>query len=318
MPANRLLTSRAIIGDIYNRLTVTPPGWVDRYVMRMGSNQETENYAWLGMVPQMREWVGGREPKSVRENTFSVSNKPYESTLEVFTKELRRDQSGQISVRIGELARRVLSFPASLLTTLMIAGEATVCYDGEYFFDTDHSEGSSGAQSNDLAIDISGLPTGDSDNHGTVTVPHVLEMQQCILQAIQAILGFKDDQGEPMNDDARSFEVMVPTSLWSIATAAVTVPVLAAGQTNQIPALAGFNISVVVNPRLTWTDKFSVYRTDGETKPFILQEEVPIFVDAIAEGSELEFTYKKHWYGVQWEGAVAYGFWQHACLVTMT
>lgn len=315
MAPNRLLTSRAIIGSIYNRLTMGDQSWIDRYVMKMDSNQAIENYAWLGMVPQMREWVGGRQPKTVRENVFSVANKPYESTLEIMTADLRRDQSGQIQVRIGELARRVLSFPASLLTTLMIAGESTVCYDGQYFFDTDHSEGSSGSQSNDLAVDISTLAT---EVHGSTTAPSVEEMQQSILQAIQAILGFKDDQGEPMNEGARRFEVMVPTTLWSVATAAVSLPVIQSGQTNQITALRDFEITVVVNPRLTWTAEFAVYRTDGETKPFILQEEVPIMVDAVAEGSELEFNEKKHRYGVQWEGAVAYGFWQHACLVTMT
>lgn len=308
MAINRLLTSRAIIGSIYNRLTLGDQSWIDRYTMKMGSNQAIENYAWLGMVPQMREWIGGRQPKTVRENVFSVANKPYESTLEIMTSDLRRDQSGQIMVRIGELARRVLSFPASLLSTLMIAGESTVCYDGQFFFDTDHAEGSSGSQNNDL-----------SHAAATGTSPTVPEMRDAIMEAVAAILGFKDDQGEPMNEGARAFEVMVPTLFFPVAAAAITLPVIDSGVSNIIPALPDFSIKPVVNSRLSaWTDKMMVYRTDAETKPFILQEEVPLFVDAVAEGSELEFTDKKHWYGVQWEGAVAYGFWQHACLMTFT
>ncbi len=309
-----LLTSRAIVGEIYNRLTAGDASWVSRYAMKINSSQETETYGWLGQVPQMREWIGGRQPKELREHTFSIKNKDHEATLEILTKHLRRDQSGQIRVRIGELSRRVLSYPMKLMSTLMINGESQLCYDGQYFFDTDHAEGDSGSQSNDLSVDISGLAVAV---HGTATAPSVGEMQQAILLAVQAILGFKDDQGEPMNEGATEFEVMVPTSLWAVAVAAVALPMIDNGNANTIPALDKLKITPVVNPRLTWTDKFAVYRTDGETKPFILQEEVPVAVDAIAEGSELEFKEKKHWYGVEWGGNVGYGFWQHACLVTM-
>lgn len=315
MAPNQLLTSRAVIGEIYHRLTMGDQGWASRYAMPIGSMQATETYAWLGMVPKMREWAGQRNAKQLHESTFSISNKDHEATLEIHTRELRRDASGQIRIRIAELARRALSYPASLLTTLMINGESQTCYDGQYFFDTDHSEGDSGSQSNDLSIDISGLAV---TNHGSTTAPSVGEMRECIMQAIQAILGFKDDQGEPMNEDARTFEVMVPTPLWSTAQAAVALPLVDSGEANIIPALSGLTIRVVVNPRLTWTDKFAVYRTDGDVKPFILQEEVPLSVSAIAEGSELEFLQKKHQYGIDWAGNVGYGFWQEACLVTMT
>ena len=303
----KLLTSRAIIGEIYNRLTAGDTSWVNRYAMKIDSNQETENYAWLGMVPAMREFIGGRNPKQLREFSWSVTNKDYEATLEILVKAMRRDSSGQIMIRIGELARRVLAHPAKLITQLMIDAEATVCYDGQYFFDTDHAEGDSGSQSNDISFAAA-----------TGTTPTVPEMRDAIMQAVQAILGFKDDQGEPMNETATAFEVMVPINYFAIAAAATTLPVIDAGAANIIPNLRNFSIQPVANPRLTWTDKFAVYRTDGDTKPFILQEEVPIDVSAVAEGSQLEFTDKKHWYGVDWSGNAAYGFWQHACLVTVT
>lgn len=302
-----LLTSRAIIGEIYNRLTDGDQSWVNRYAMKITSQQETENYAWLGMVPAMREWVGGRDPKKLREFTFSISNKDYEATLEILTKELRRDSSGQIMIRIAELARRCQAHPRKLLTTLMIDGESTTCYDGQYFFDTDHSEGLSGTQDNDLTFAAA-----------TGTTPTVQEMRDAVMQSIQAILAFKDDQGEPMNEDARTFELMLPSNMWAVAKSALGLQVLGGGEVNILANLDGFNITPVVNPRLTWTTKFATYRTDSMTKPFILQEEVPLNVSAVAEGSQLEFTDRKHWYGVDWAGNVGYGFWQHACLTTFT
>ncbi|MGE3990330.1 Mu-like prophage major head subunit gpT family protein [Pseudorhodoplanes sp.] len=316
MAAEKLLTSTSIISALYHRLTIGDTSWVNRYAMKIDSNQEIESYAFLGMAPTMREWIGGRQAKGLSEYSFQVRNKDHEATLEVLVKELRRDKSGQIRLRINDLARRVLSYPAKLVSTLMQNGESQLCYDGSYFFDTAHVSGKSGSQANKIQVDISELPVG-ADNHGSVSVPHVLEFQQAVLKGVQQLLALKDDQGEPLNEGMRTFEVMVPTSMWAIAQAALALPVLSQGQANIIPAMSDFKIVPVVNPRLTWTTKFAIVATDGETKPFIIQEEVPLGVDAIAEGSELEFKEKKHWYGVDWTGEVAFGLWQHAVLVEL-
>jgi phage major head subunit gpT-like protein len=307
MSVEKLITSRAVIGEMYMRLNAGAAAYVDRYAMKMDSSQEIETYAWLGMAPKMRQWIGGRQPKGLREQSFQVTNSDYEATLEILTKDLRREKWGQIRIRIAELTRRTLTFPASLMTALIVAGGAAACYDGQYFYDTDHSEGDSGSQSNALTYAAA-----------TGTTPTVAEFRDAVLQAIAAILGYKDDQGEPMNEDAREFDVMVPTVLWPVAQAALTLPVLDQGATNLIPAMSDFKIRPVVNPRLTDATKFYVHRTDADTKPFIHQEEVPINVAAIAEGSELEFKEKKHWYGVDWAGAMAYGFWQHSVQTTFT
>ncbi len=302
-----LLTSRAIVGEIYNRLNAGDESWVLRYAMKITSKQAIETYGWLGMVPMMREWIGGRDPKKLREFTWAIANKDYEGTLEILVSELRRDASGQLLIRIAEFARRALSHPAKLMTQKIVDGPSTACYDGQYFFDTDHSEGLSGSQDNDKT---SAAANG--------TTPTTQEMRDAILGLIAAILSFKDDQGEPMNENARTFEVMVPIVYWAAALSAVGLPVLGGGEVNLLANLDGFTIRVVPNARLPWTDKFAVFRTDGETKPFILQEEVPLNVSAIAEGSELEFTHKKHWYGIDWAGNLDFGFWQHAGLHTFT
>jgi len=68
---------------------------------------------------------------------------------------------------------------------------------------------------------------------------------------------------------------------------------------------------------LTWTDRFAIFRTDGNVKPFIRQEETPIKVSAVAEGSELEFKEDKHYYGIDAWRNVGFGYWQQACEVIM-
>ncbi len=74
----------------------------------------------------------------------------------------------------------------------------------------------------------------------------------------------------------------------------------------------------VANPRLSWTDRFAIFRTDGTTRPFIFQEELPVQVQVLAEGSELEINENQHQYGVKAIHEAGYGFWQDACLVRLT
>jgi phage major head subunit gpT-like protein len=310
------ITERQIIGMIFQYLSEVIDGsWVGNLSMPFTSNQASEEYAWLGASPAMREWVGERLAKGLSESSLTIRNRKFESTVEILGDWLRRDQTGQIEQRIQQLAARANTHWASLLSALIVAGTATACYDGQYFFDTDHSEGDSGTQNNDITVDISGVP---ASVHGVVTAPSIEEMQASILTGIAAMLGFKDNQGEPMNEDARSFVVMTPVSLWMAARNAASMAYKGAGESSQMD-LRDFNIQIVGNARMTtWTDEFAIFRADGANRPLIRQEETPLQVTAIAEGSELEFKEDKHQYGVWASRNVGYGFWQSACLVTMT
>lgn len=305
------LSSRAIIGEFYNTLEQnTGALYVPGISSLFSSDQSSETYKWLGMAPQMREWVGGRQAKGFRENGITIANKTYEATLEVLLDEMRRDKTGQVMVRVRELAMRTNAHWAKLLSDLIIAGEAGVCYDGQYFFDTDHAEGDSGTQSNDIDSNVT-----------TTTAPTAAEMETAILKSVEAMMAFKDDQGEPMNEEAMSFLVMVPVPFMSAAAAALKNPVIVdatGARTNTIVNIGGFNFELAVNPRLSWTTKFATFRTDGQTKPFIRQEEEGVTISAIAEGSELEFKENKHNYGVKAIRNVGYGYWQHAVLTTLT
>jgi phage major head subunit gpT-like protein len=308
------LGSRAIIGEFYMRLEQDLGAtWVPQVSMLFQSDQESETYPWLGMAPVMREWIGGRQARGFRENAKTVTNKKYESTLEVPVDWLRRDKTGQIMVRIAEQTERANAHWAKLLNQLILDGEATACYDGQFFFDTDHSEGDSGTQDNDIAVDIT-----------TTTAPTAGEMETAILKSIQQIIGFKDDQGEPMNESAQKFLVMVPVPFMSVAAAALGSSIIIDSSTSRsntiltLSSMAGFQVALAVAPRLTWTTKFATFRADGQLAPFIRQEEEGITVDAIAEGSEEEFKNDRHLYGIKAIRAVDFGYWQKACLVTFT
>ncbi len=212
---HHVLTDRAIMGRYYNRLEQGPYSWIGDIAVDIDSNQDKENHVWLGMPPQMREWVGGKGAKTFRDFNYEITNKDFESTIEYHERDLAEDKTGQLQIRINEHADRVLSHPASLLSSLILNAESTACYDGQYFFDTDHSEGDSGTQDNDKTYGVAVAAT-----------PTAAEMEGAILQAIQTMYGFKDDVGEPLNETAKKFMVMVPVPFWASAQKAVSANVI--------------------------------------------------------------------------------------------
>lgn len=215
-----ILSSRAVVGMYYEQLAAANGiGWIDGVSNYFGSDQASETYPWLGMPPALREWIGGRQAKGFSQNSIEIKNKHFEATLEIALTDLRRDKTGQLRARLAEFAQRGQSHFASLLSTLIVNGPSTVCYDGQYFFDTDHSEGSSGTLDNDIQTDISALP---AQTHGVVTAPSKEEMLQAIIASISQFFTFKDDRGEPINEDARSFLVMVPVGLAPAARSALS------------------------------------------------------------------------------------------------
>lgn len=310
------LSSRAVVGMYYEALAAqSGMGWMDAVSNYFTSDQASETYPWVGMPPALREWIGGRNAKGFSANGVEIRNKHFEATIEILLKDLRRDKTGQLRARMSELAERGNTHFASLLSTLIVGGEATVCYDGQYFFDTDHSEGSSGTLSNDITTDISALPA--SVHGAAVTAPSPEEMQQAILNSVAQLFTFKDEHGEPLNETAANFMVMVPVGLSSAARAGLSTARAAGPSTF---AVDGMNISLAVNPRLTaggWTDKFVTFRADGSIKPLIRQEETSPDLKLKDETSEYAFDNDAIQVGIDTWRNVGYGRWQGAVLNTL-
>lgn len=308
--SQKLITERAILGKYFAKLENPTTPLVEKLAMTIESSQDSEKHAWLGMSPGFREWVGGRQAKGLRASDFTIVNKDYESTLAYHERDRAEDKTGQLDVRIGEHSMRALSHDEALLSTLIIAAESGVCYDGQYFFDTDHSEGDSGSQSNDLTY-----------NAASTTAPTAAEMETAILESIQAMYGFKDDQGEPLNQSAKQFLVMVPTPFWAAARAAVNTNVIVDGSASRTALISGFGdiaVTVMANPRLTWTTKFATFRTDASVKPFIQQIREPVTVDILGEGSDHFFDTREIKVSLKKAGAMGLGLWQGATLTTLT
>ncbi len=102
------------------------------------STTAQENYGWLAQMPKMREWFGDRVIGNLSAHNYTVPNKKFESTVEVDRTSIEDDSYGVFSNFFQEMGRAAAENPDDMTFTLMKNGFSEVCYDGQYFFDTDH------------------------------------------------------------------------------------------------------------------------------------------------------------------------------------
>lgn len=332
MPADQasnydVIGVKGVIGFYFQALEqLTGSMWTGRIANTFSSTQDTETYAGVGMVPQLREWVGGKQPNTFTEQSLKITNKDWESTIRIKNKDRRRDKTGMLAARMGELAQRALAHDAKLLSAVIDAGSGTTvatAYDGKALFATNHVVGKSGTINNAISVTIASLPTGDvTGSHGSTTAPSVGEMALSITKGIKQLYGFLDDQGEPINEMAQEFDIMVPVGLSDAASAALTSVYLAQGMSNPTLAQMGPNgttikRNLIVNPRLTSGTKFYIFRSDSFVKSLIVQLEMAPIVKALAEGSDNEFLNNEILMSVEKSGNVGIGRFDQAVQVTL-
>lgn len=102
------------------------------------SSTASNTYAWLGQFPGFREWIGERQFNSMKEHSYSITNKTFEDSIEIGRDEIEDDNVGTYSIVADEMGYAAEVFPDELVYGLLKNGTSEVCYDGQYFFDSDH------------------------------------------------------------------------------------------------------------------------------------------------------------------------------------
>lgn len=300
---NTGLLTKGLRSEFFERFNAAKTHFQD-LTTRIQSNSDIETYKWLGSVPRMREWGTGRVAKGIGTETYSIENLKYESTLEVDRDEISDDKTGQIRIRIGELAVRAATHKDFLLSQLLTNGETAGfnSYDGVSFFNDAHVSGSSGSQDNLLTSDAV-----DPDD------PTVTEFKAALKTAIGQLMGFKDDQGDPMSISATGLACIVPTTMYLTALEAVNATIVSS-TSNITQGVA----RIIAFPWLTDLSKWYLVKTDGVIRPFIFQDREPVEFTALTEDSDEGFRREKFLYGIRSRYRLAYGYWQFATRVNMT
>ncbi len=270
------------------------------------STKDKENYKWLGATPKMREWGTGRLARGIRTESYDISNQKYESTIEVDRDEIDDDQTGQIKIRVNEIAVQAATHKDFLVSDLLKNGATSGfnSYDGVSFFNDAHASGASGNQDNKLAA----TTTTDPNN------PTTAEFKKALTAAIAALLGFKNDQGDPLSITATGLACVVPPSMYLTALEAVSAT-LVGNNSNILQGAA----RVIAYPWLAGAPtKFYTLKLDVIIRPFIFQNRSPIEFNALDENSDEGFRREKFLYGVRARYAVTYGHWAYATETTFS
>lgn len=223
-----------------------------------------EKYGFLGAMPGMREWLGDREFQSLRGADYTLANKEWESSLAIEKNDMDDDRLNMYGPVIDQLGQESAHHPDELLLSLIAAGETSGSFDGQYFFDTDHTWGDSGTQSNDLT---SVAATG--------TAPTEAEFRTAYHAARKAMLQYKNDKGKlfirPTVRPLLNLLLAVHPDMEEVANLAINKQLVNAGETNivldkpRIVTLGGSDAS-----------KFYLFNLGQALKPFVFQARRPL------------------------------------------
>lgn len=276
--------------DVYKTIALEVP-----------STKASETYAWLGQLPKMQEWLSERQIKGLSEHGFSIINKDFETTIRVDRNALEDEQYGQLkllSQMMGQEARRY--YDEYLVSVIEGNGLA---YDGQNFFDTDHSEGSSGPQSNAPAAGVA---------YKVSTAAEFVTVLNTVSTAMSQLNG---DNGKRFG--AKVTHVLVPTALEWLAREAFDPSYRGTGTTTASEMGKG-RVQIIVSEYLA-TDATVAYSPvywldlSKPIKPFIFQNRKnPEFVALDKTDSYENFMSKGILYGVDNRFNMGFGLWQLA------
>lgn len=223
-----------------------------------------EEYGAIGAMPGVREWLGDRIFNELRAAKYTLVNRDWEDSLLIKKNDIADDRLGLYPPLMERLGAEAAYHPDELFFSTLVAGESTACFDGQFFFDTDHVWGDSGTQDNDLAYDAA------STSAVTAT-----EFKAAYHAARRAMLKYKNDQGKllnrPLSGSLRSLMILVPTELEVPAQEAVN-SIIISNSTNIVLD----SPRIVTSAHLTDATKWYLLNLDGPLKPMVFQAREPI------------------------------------------
>ncbi len=249
------------------------------------SSTSEQTYAWLGQMPELKEWVGEREVQSISAYGYTIRNKKFEMTIGVKRDAIEDDQYGAYTPLFGNMGIAAAQHPGNLIYDAMMEGFTNLCYDGKAFFAEDHKLGEK---------------TYSNKGKDELTA----ESFEAARAAIMSICGDKGKSLKLIPD------VLVVSPAKEKTARLILEAELIDGTTNVNRGLA----KVKVAPELAeHPDYWFLLCTNRPLKPFIFQERKKIkFVSLTNEHDENVFMRDEYVYGADGRSNAGYGFWQMA------
>jgi phage major head subunit gpT-like protein len=115
-------------------LDLTPTFW-ERFATAVPSTTKKNAYIWMDRVPQMRKWLGERMFFNPAVRYQEIVNELFELSINLKRTDLEDDELGVFDQVVPEIARASKIWPDVQCAAALQAGNSTLVYDGQNFFD---------------------------------------------------------------------------------------------------------------------------------------------------------------------------------------
>ncbi|CEK19946.1 Mu-like prophage major head subunit gpT family protein [Chthonomonas calidirosea] len=256
-----------------------------------------QRYAWLGRGAVMQPFADEIKEQALREDTYQLADILYKGALVIDRRMIEDDQYGLIMLRVRELAQEPVRHWNQLAFQGLVAGFSQLCYDGQYFFNANHQEGSSPIQSN-----ITTAPLSDASLEAAAT----------------AMMSFVDDKGIPMHvvPDTLVVGPLLARRAWNLVAQDIVYQPSEVG-TAGVPSTPYRNYfngryKLVINPYISGYQWF-LLDCSREVKPIVIQNrsDVPITLETDMDMPEARIRERYH-FTVRGRYVQGYGLWQLA------
>lgn len=268
----------------FNETAVNYP----RIAMIVPSETRETTYAWMGQIPNMREWVGSREVQNLIAHEYTIKNRTFELTIKVSVNDIADDQYSIYTPLISEMGLSAKKHPDFLTFDLLGKGFAEKCYDGVSFFSEKHP------------ADKDGKSVQSNMGNKRLTA-------QSYAEARSQMMTVKGESNKSLNI-VPDLLVVAPQNE-AVARELLFADMIA-GSTN----INKNTCDLLVVPELSdYADQWYLFCTKRYIKPFVFQErEKPKLVCKNRENDDNVFFDDEIIYGIKARYNVGFGLWQLA------
>jgi phage major head subunit gpT-like protein len=280
----------------------TPAVW-QKIATRVPSTGAQNDYSWLQNFPAMKRWLDEKVVKALKALKYVLVNDDFEATVEVDRNHIEDDQVGIYAPQAEMAGFSAKQFPDEGVMAVVSAGFTEKCYDGQYFYDTDHP-----------VVDPATKQPVSVSNKGTAVLSIAsLEAAQASYGAARiALRKMKNDDGQSLN--VTPSILLVPPGLGDTARILMTAKELFSLATGKpVPNPYMNTAEVIEDARLATDTEWHLLDCTKPLKPFIYQDrKSPTFVNQVDMSSDSVFLRKKYRFGCEARAAFGFGFWQMA------
>jgi len=265
----------------------------------VGSDTEAEIQAWMARSITMRKWVAERVLNDLSSRAQKLVNEPWEASFKVPRAKIADDKSGIFQPAMDELGRAAKLWRDKLTFAALLAGNSTLCFDGQNYFDDSHPQN----------MDTPGSPV---QSNLFTTKPLTSDN---LAEVVATMGAYKGEDGESMEVEPNL--LVVGPDLRKQAKRILNAEIIAttAGTASESNVMQG-DMDVLVTPKLSGGMWFAM-DTTRPIKPLLFQlREEPTFDYLINSSDPNVFFRDEYVCGVKARGAAGYGPWWLAARCT--